>query len=162
MENLMLFLNGISESWSTLSADRLFSMFSVGAAGFSGTPNADRFGLILSMLRFFGATLFVAWLAWFATKKMASSRSGVRETCNLSVVESINVGGQAVVRLVKAGDKYLLVGVTKERITYLAEIDKEQIIEQKAPELTNLNTPFGKVLSRFIQPKPGDEDKKDE
>jgi len=157
----MLFFNGISESWSTLSADQFFSMFHfAGSPGAMETPVSDRVGQVLGMLRFFGATLFVALLAWFVTKKMAGARGASRETCNLSVVESIGLGGQAAVRLIKAGDKYLLVGVTRERVSLLAEIDKEQIIEHQVVEFSNVNTPFGKVLSRFVQPKdePGDEE----
>jgi flagellar protein FliO/FliZ len=166
MENLMLFFSSISESWSTLSADQFFSMYSfteltTPAALRFESPATDRFGQVLDMLRFFGATFFVALLAWFVTKKMAGSRGVGRETCNLSVVESLNVGGQAVVRLVRVGDKYLLIGVTKENVTLLAEIDEDQISEQQAIEMTGLNTPFSKVFSRFIQPKdePRDEEK---
>jgi flagellar biogenesis protein FliO len=90
---------------------------------------------------------------------VASRGAGGRESCNLAIVESISVGGQAVVRLVRAGDTYLVIGVTKERVTLLGEVDKEQIVEQKAPDLTGLNTPFSKVLSRFMGSK---EDGKDE
>ncbi|MDR0271842.1 MAG: flagellar biosynthetic protein FliO [Clostridiales bacterium] len=128
MENLIFLL---SEGWSTTTA-------------------ADQF---FSILRFFGATILVAALAYFATKKLAGSRMMGQRNGNLSVLESINVGGQAVIQLVKAGDKFLVVGVTKENITLLSEIDKEHINEPERPDFKNLNTPFAKVLSRFIQPK---------
>jgi flagellar protein FliO/FliZ len=160
MENLIFFLNGINESWSTLAADQFFGMFNFFASG-TPTPATDRFSMFLSVLQFFGATAFVAWLAWFVTRKMAGVRSAGRETCNLSIVESISVGGQAVVRLVKAGDKYLLIGVTRERVTLLGEIDSDQITEQKPAEFNNMNTPFGKILSKFVQsPDEKNEEKK--
>ncbi|MCL2386692.1 MAG: flagellar biosynthetic protein FliO [Defluviitaleaceae bacterium] len=130
MENLIFLL---SESWlATSSASQLFSIF-----------------------RFFAATILVAILAYFVTKKMAGARGmGIgRRTGNLSIVESINVGGQAVVRLVKAGDKFLVIGVTKERVTLLSELGKEQIDEIETPDFKGLNMPFSKILSRFQNQK---------
>jgi len=148
----MLFLGSIGESWST--SGQFFGMLNSFAAGIS----TDRFTQVLSIMRFFGATLFVALLAYYATKRMASaSRGGVRgDAGNLSVVESVGVGGQAVVRLVRAGDKHFVIGVTKERVTLLGEVDSESIttIPMTAPELA---MPFGKILSRYIQPKDGEQ-----
>ncbi|MCL1884787.1 MAG: flagellar biosynthetic protein FliO [Defluviitaleaceae bacterium] len=113
-------------------------------------------GQFFNLLRFFGATLFVALLAWYCTKLLVGSRARMgRKSGNLSVVESVNVGGQAVVQLVRVGDKFIAIGVTKERITLLTEVDKEHINEPEPVNLTSLDTPFGKVLSRFMQPKDG-------
>lgn len=161
MDSLNFFISGISESWSTLSADQFFGMFYfIGSGGTTETSLSGSVEQMFNVFRFIAATAFVALLAWFVTKRLAGSAGMARGTGNLVVVESVNVGGQAVVRLVRAGDKYLVVGVTKERVTLLAEIDKEQIVEQQPPDFSNLNSPFGKVLSRFIQPKdaPGDEE----
>jgi flagellar protein FliO/FliZ len=154
MENFIFYINGVSESWSLSSADQFFSMFPVLSLD---TPAARQFA---SLIQYIAATVFVALLAWYATKKMARARGLGRKGGNLSVVESVNVGGQAAVQLVRVGDKYLVVGVTRERVTLLSEVDKDQITEPEPVDFTNLNTPFGKVLSRFIQPKdPRNEDK---
>lgn len=147
MENLIFLLN---KSWSPVAADQFFSIFpflgdaAVTAADFN--PMTD---MVFSVLRFFAATVFVAFLAYFATKKMAGARGIGRKKGNLFVVESVNLGGQAVAQLIKAGDKYFLVGVTKEQVTLLAEFEKEQIVEPEMPDFKNMNTPFGKVLSLF-------------
>jgi len=159
MENFIFLL---SESWSTMAADRLFSIFYLlNAENGIATPSTRMF---FSVFQFFAATFLVAGLAWYATKKLAGARGIGRKAGNLAVIESVNVGGQAVVQLVKAGDKFLVVGVTRERVTLLAEVDKEQIVEPEIPDFKNLNTPFGKVLSRFIQPNEppkGDEENDD-
>jgi len=113
-----------------------------------------------SMLRFVGATLLVALLAWFATKKLfGGARGGFRRGGeNLSVIESVGLVGQATLHLVKAGEKYFVVSATKERVTFLAEVDKDDIAELENVAPTPMNSPFGKVFSRFIKPKDGNED----
>ncbi|MCL2355861.1 MAG: flagellar biosynthetic protein FliO [Defluviitaleaceae bacterium] len=152
MENLIFLL---SESWSSLAADRLFSMFAA-----SATPATDTFGVIFTWARFILATVLVAVLCWFVLRKMAGANRLGRRAGNLSVVESVNLGGQTAVQLIKAGEKYLVVGVTRERVTFLAEVDKDDITEPATSDFVNLNTPFGKVLSRFVKPQntPGDDE----
>lgn len=177
MENFIFLL---SESWSTASAGQFFTILGNvvnGAYEYSGAvveyvPEIEEAArgpmeaLFWAMFRFFAATVFVAWLAWFATKKLAGARKAGGVGKNLSVIEAVNLGGHAIVQLVKAGDKFLVVGVTKERVTVLTELDAEQISEPEAVELKTMETPFGKVLSRFIQPKETeaqrDEDKNEE
>lgn len=149
MENLIFLL---SESWSTMAADQFFSMFINDSPGF---PATNMFNLFLDMLRWIGSTVLVAILAWFVVRKMASAGRLGKKTSNLYVVESVNIGGQAAVQLIKAGEKYLVIGVTRERITLLGEVDKDEITEPELPNFSNLNTPFGKVLSRFVKPKDG-------
>ena len=144
----------ISESWSTMSADQFFSILSDSAVLGLGSPATDTF---FSLLRFLGATLLVAFLAYYATKKMAGARLRIGKPGNLRVIDSVNINAHAAVQIVKAGDKFLAVGVTRERITLLAEVDKEHISEPIVDD--SIETPFSKVLSRFVQqPK----DKKDE
>ncbi|MCL2197718.1 MAG: flagellar biosynthetic protein FliO [Defluviitaleaceae bacterium] len=126
-------------------------IFLLSEGGFSFTAD-PLFSMLWQMIRFLGATALVAFLAYIATKKMVGARFSGQRSGNLSIVESVNVSGQAVVQLIKAGDKYIVIGVTKERITLLGEVDKEQISENV--ELQALDTPFGKVLSRFIKNAP--------
>ena len=133
MENFIFLL---SESWSATSAA----------------------GQFFSILRFLAATVFVALLAYYVTKMMAGKRGLGRGGGNISLIETINVGGQAMVQLIKAGDKFLVIGVTKERVTILSEIDKEHINEPEPINFSYMDTPFGKVLSKFTQPKEKDDE----
>ena len=157
MENLIFLL---SESWSTVAADQFFSMFrdsdSSIAVIFSSGVNRAASNTFFAMFRFVAATGFVAILAYYATKKMVGSNSIGRKNSNISVIESVNVGGQAAVKLLKVGEKYLVLGITRERVCLLSEIDKEQIVEPEALDLTKINTPFGKVLSRFVKQQDSD------
>jgi len=161
MENLIFLL---SESWSSLAADQFFSMLVIGAE--TSTPSAiigegsatSTFNMMLTALRFIGATVLVAILAWYVTRRMAGAGKLGKKSGNLSIIDSVNLGGQATVQLIKAGEKYLVIGVTKEHVTLLGEVD--EVTEPEAPNFSHLNTPFGKVLSRFVKPQntQGDDD----
>ena len=121
------------------------------------------FGQLFGILRVVAAVAFVALLAYFTVKMMALSRGRRGKGGNLYVVESIIVGNSSMVQIIKAGNRYLVIGVTKERVTFLADLDDSQVSE---PENVEVNfTPFDKVLKRYLGPKgnenpqqQGDED----
>ncbi|MDR1663301.1 MAG: flagellar biosynthetic protein FliO [Clostridiales bacterium] len=98
---------------------------------------------------------FVAVLAYFSTKLLAMSRGGkFRSTKrNLEVIESIGVGAQSVVQIVRAGEKFYLIGVTKESVSLLAELDAETLdIDERSGGLPE--KAFSNILKRFIKDKP--------
>jgi flagellar biogenesis protein FliO len=168
MEFLNFMLNEIRPA-VVMSADRFFSMLYSDIAdtvtevaieapsAFEATATSMFTGMIWPMIRFFAATGLVAILAYYATRRLTGARGRLRRSNgggNLELIESVNVAGQAVVQIVKAGEKYLVLGVTKENITMLTEV--EQITEAEIIE--NAPSPFGKIFSRFITPKDETED----
>ena len=106
--------------------------------------NVGRFFYILLLV------VFVAALAFWSTKLLASARGGKLRGSrrNLEIIESVGVGAQTMVQIVRAGAKYLVIGVSKERITFLAELGKDDITlgeRQGAPP----EGAFASILKRF-------------
>ncbi len=105
-----------------------------------------QFFLIIIMI------VIIGLMAYLSFKLMSASRLGGKLGAmrNLQIIESIGVGVQSSVQIVRGGDKYYMLGVTKEHITFLTEVDKETL---KLPEVKNPleNNPFDKVLKRFIK-----------
>ena len=99
---------------------------------------------------------FVIILIWYVLKLMSYSRKIGKRGGNLSIIESISLSTQSGMHIIRAGEKYLLVGVTKESITMLTELNGEQLdlTENKRPEM-----PFDKILQRFLRKGPDGEDK---
>ena len=133
-------------------SDVIGSFFDIGLLSVFGTTADLAWGIVRAIL----VTAFVALLAYYSVKMMglARGRRGLGNG-NLNVVESIMVGQQSMVQLVRAGEKYLVIGVTRERVTLLAELD--EISEPEEPEV-----PFSSILNRFIQPKDESDKGEDE
>ncbi|MCL2188141.1 MAG: flagellar biosynthetic protein FliO [Defluviitaleaceae bacterium] len=95
--------------------------------------------------------LFIIALCWFILRLTGAVKRRGTTSGNLELKESIFVASQNMIQLVRAGDKYLVLGVSKERVTLLAELDEKQIKE--AEETPPMGVTFGKVLERFLPPK---------
>ena len=115
--------------------------------------------MMFTFFRIILITAIVALLAYFVTRLIASrGRVGQwAKAGNLKIVETIAVGPQSMIQLIKAGEKYLVIGVNRERgFTLLAELTKEEVDEPEPTEMGAVDIPFSKVLQKFLpQAKDG-------
>ena len=120
-----------------------------------GQANMFATGMMWPLLRMFLILAFVLLLAYYVTKLIARSKSRGRDGLNLNIVESISVGSNSFIQLIRCGEKYLVVGITKENVNLLAVLSKEEVTENE-PE--PISMPFEKVLARFMQKKDNEGD----
>jgi len=138
-----------------LSTDGLGGGFVLARLGsFFFVANAFMLPSIWPFINMMFVTVLVILLCYFGLRLLGRVKGRGSAGGNLQLVESILVGSQNMVQLVRAGDKYLVIGVSKERVTLLAELDEEKIKEMEP--LPPVGESFNKVLARFLPPKEGD------
>ena len=86
-------------------------------------------------------------LAYFSLRLMGRAKNSRGFGGNIKVIEAAGLGFQNTVQLVKAGDKYFLVGVSRTGITLIGEVDEAALNLSKpaAPQV-----PFENVLAKFF------------
>ena len=115
----------------------------------------DLLGGIGQAVRLILAFVIVIFLAYYVTRFLgASGRLGRVKGSNLRILEGLSVGQQNNVQLVRAGKRYFLLGVSKERVTLLTELGEDDIdatVYEQAQASPAL--PFDKVLGRLYKPR---------
>ena len=112
-----------------------------------GGSVAIPFGQLLSLL--LSAGLVVVAAIW-VTKLVAGQRLGMR-SANLQVVESLGLGGQTAISIIKVGEQHILVGITKEGINYLCDIDAQSLTEVSTANQGLLGSQFSGVLAKYLK-----------
>lgn len=86
-------------------------------------------GSVLSILSAIIIFIIILYLAYITTK-LLGKRYGRTGTAgkNLKIIESMPAGPDKYIMIVKAADKYILVGTGKEHIDYICDIDKDSIV----------------------------------
>ena len=107
----------------------------------------------LYLLVIFGVVVFLAFYTTKWIAKVKISKGGGRNS-NVRIIDSVSVGQQGQVHLLKAGNQYILIGVTKERITYLSDVDPEELHIRAEPAEEYMA--FDKIMKRML---PGKKDK---
>ena len=78
--------------------------------------------------------LFVLAITYFTTKWIGNYQK------NLQIVESIRVGNNKFIAIVKAGEVYLVVAVGKDDVTLLTQLTEDQLSE--VPDLSAIQNKF--------------------
>ncbi len=92
------------------------------------------------------ALLVILTLAYYSIKLLGRGTYLRRKSNNLHLVEALTLGTSGHISIVKIGSKYHLLGITKERINYLTQIDAEDVTE---PEMISEVPEFSKVFDKF-------------
>jgi flagellar protein FliO/FliZ len=100
--------------------------------------------MILFVLVLFGA--------YFTTRFLGKFQSNQHKNSYIKILEAISVGPNKTVQLVKVGEEYMAIGVTKDRITYLKSIDKDQIELTLFEERGQMKS-FNQYFNKFRQDK---------
>jgi flagellar biogenesis protein FliO len=116
---------------------------------------------VLQILSFLAAFVVVIVLAIIVTKFVATSRHrmGARNR-NIKHIESVGVGHQSSVQLIQVGKKIILIGVTKDKITFLQELQEDDVLFTDITASEAALPSFKKVFDKYLQ--RGEKDNKDE
>lgn len=83
------------------------------------------------------------------------------KSSNIKVVESASIGFNNSVCIIKTGDKYVLIGITKDKITYLTDLNADSLNFEtdEFKRVSILDNYFNKYLGRKTNGKNDNEDK---
>ncbi|MCR5272162.1 MAG: flagellar biosynthetic protein FliO [Lachnospiraceae bacterium] len=118
----------------------------------SGQSFLQVLGLLLIFIAVLAATYFVTrWIAGFEKSRSFN--------CNLRVVETLRITTNKYVQIVKAGNKYLVLGIGKDEINLLGELDKDEVDESMGqPSVMFDKESFAQILDKLKSKMPEKQD----
>jgi len=133
-------------------------MFLLNAGSEGANSLATSFPIEVVVQLFFILIVFgiIIVLAIYVTKLVGGARYVNRGNSNLKLMDSIGLGFQNGIHLVKVGKKYVLLGITKDRITFLCELNENEIPENESSE--GAKPSFEAYLNRIMNKKNGSSD----
>lgn len=78
--------------------------------------------------------VFVLGITYLVTKWIANYQKGKTIVGNLEVIETCRITSNKFVQIVRAGSKYLVIGLGKDEIHILSELSEEELDLQDAHE----------------------------
>ena len=97
-----------------------------------------------SFIQLLGVLIIFSSLCWRSPISQQSGsviiRKQILQTKSLQIVESIRVGNNKFIAIVKAGEVYLVVAVGKDDVTLLTQLTEEQLSE--VPDLSAAQNRF--------------------
>lgn len=105
---------------------------------------------LMSYIQPFGLLILfflILYLAYLASRYAGRLQGSLVPGRNMTIIEAISVGPQKTLQIVRVGKTYMVVGVSRDNITYLREINSEELNLQD----NALPTAFSSILERMTK-----------
>jgi len=92
--------------------------------------------------------VFVLGITYFSTVWIANFQKGKVFSKNIEVIETYKITTNKYLQIVKTGEKYFVIAVCKDTVTFLTELEKEQITFQTDTDGTTPKINFKELLEK--------------
>jgi flagellar protein FliO/FliZ len=93
--------------------------------------------------------------AYYVTYYISKLQQGRKRNSNLQIIEAISVGPQKTIQIIKTGNKYIVVGVTKGKIEHLITLSEDEITINN-DSFGQGNIPFKQIFEKYKKGENGD------
>ena len=110
----------------------------------------EAFAQLLTLLVVF---IFVLALTYFATRWAGNMQKTKMAGRNIQILETMRVSNTKYIQIIKIGSKCFAVAVCKDTITYLSEINEQELTYSSESKTINTDG-FKAILEKFKKDKP--------
>ena len=118
---------------------------------FTNDSLAGRIFTVLGTLLLFVVILYLAYL----TTKMIGKKYSLGNTGNknLKILDNMGIGQDKSLAIVEAGGKTVLVGISREHIEYICDVDKTQLVMNEKVQNPASAFEFAEILKKTASQK---------
>lgn len=121
--------------------------------GAQASPWADA-GLALGLVLKLGAVIALIYCSLLALRRWQMGVPG-RMRRRLAVMETVRLSPRQAIHLVRAGDRWLLLGATDQAVALLSEVEPEPVEAPVAQAQPPAPLAFRDVLRSIVSVRPG-------
>ncbi len=99
--------------------------------------------LVFSLIVF----VLVLFVTYYATRWIAKSGAIQPNTKNIKVVETFKIAPNKYVQIIQIGSKFYSIGITKDNISFLSELEEEQL-DLQPEQASAMQEPFKAVWDK--------------
>lgn len=66
--------------------------------------------------------------AYYTSKFVGRYKMGQLKDSNIQVIDAYRISTSKMLQIVKIGNKYIVIGVSKDNITYITELDEDEVL----------------------------------
>lgn len=118
------------------------------AASFSVNAFAQTLTLVLIFV-------FVLAITYFTTRFVGNYQKQRMAGSNIKILETLRISNSKYIQIVQIGEKYFAIAVCKDTITYLCELNGDDLIYRSVSDESHLES-FKDIFDRFKKDRPED------
>lgn len=97
----------------------------------SSETTPERFSTTNNILQLLGLIIILVVIliaAYYTSKFVGKYKLGQLKDSNIQVIEVYRISNNKMIQIVKLANKYIAIGVTKDNITFITELDENEVL----------------------------------
>lgn len=117
---------------------------------------SSRIEAFAQLLTLFVIFVIVLALTYYVTRFVGNYQKGRMAGSNISILETMRISGSKYIQIVKIGSKVFAIAVAKDTVTYLCELNEDELVynDTSSGGMLKNNENFKEILEKFKKDKP--------
>lgn len=118
----------------------------------SMSSRIEAFAQLLTLLIIF---IFVLAVTYYVTRFVGNYQKNKLSGSNINILETMRIANNKYIQIVKIGSRVFAIAVAKDTVSYLCELDKDELIykESSSGKMLINNDNFKEILEKFKKDK---------
>lgn len=119
----------------------------------SMSSRIEAFAQLLTLLIIF---IFVLAVTYYVTRFVGNYQKNKLSGSNINILETMRIANNKYIQIVKIGSRVFAIAVAKDTVSYLCELDEDELIykESSSDKMLINNDNFKEILEKFKKDKP--------
>lgn len=119
----------------------------------SMSSRIEAFAQLLTLLIIF---IFVLAVTYYVTRFVGNYQKNKLSGSNINILETTRIANNKYIQIVKIGSRVFAIAVAKDTVSYLCELDEDELIykESSSGKMLINNDNFKEILEKFKKDKP--------
>lgn len=119
----------------------------------SMSSRIEAFAQFLTLLIIF---IFVLAVTYYVTRFVGNYQKNKLSGSNINILETMRIANNKYIQIVKIGSRVFAIAVAKDTVSYLCELDEDELIykESSSGKMLINNDNFKEILEKFKKDKP--------
>ena len=119
----------------------------------SMSSRIEAFAQLLTLLIIF---IFVLAVTYYVTRFVGNYQKNKLSGSNINILETMRIANNKYIQMVKIGSRVFAIAVAKDTVSYLCELDEDELIykESSSGKMLINNDNFKEILEKFKKDKP--------
>lgn len=119
----------------------------------SMSSRIEAFAQLITLLIIF---IFVLAVTYYVTRFVGNYQKNKLSGSNINILETMRIANNKYIQIVKIGSRVFAIAVAKDTVSYLCELDEDELIykESSSGKMLINNDNFKEILEKFKKDKP--------
>ena len=119
----------------------------------SMSSRIEAFAQLLTLLIIF---IFVLAVTYYVTRFVGNYQKNKLSGSNINILETMRIANNKYIQIVKIGSRVFAIAVAKDTVSYLCELDEDELIykESSSGKMLINNDNFKEILEKFKKDTP--------